>query len=144
PSDDGRCAAGPPKMADPVSLIPPGAKAGSGRGLGAVGGPGLHETVALDARVAIAMRSGCPAAGPLPSDPSAPTGQVVSVLTLGELARLLKRPAEIRINGLAFYPPSKEVGPQEFAIRGRVLGEAADEPQFAGERAERIVDQIPD
>src|SRR6266851_1353067 len=69
---------------------------------------------------------------PSPRDRSAPAGQVISILALGKLKRLSQRSVKVRLDDLAFHPPAQEIGPQKFAERRRVLGEAADAPQFAG------------
>jgi len=49
---------------------------------------------------------------------------------------LFQRPVEIRLDNLAFHPPAQEIGPQEFAERRGVLGEAADASPSAGEQAD--------
>src|ERR1700693_3639820 len=75
---------------------------------------------------------------------AAPSRQEIGVVAAGQLERLVERPVEITLDGLAFDPPAQEVAPQEFAERRRVLGEAAGAPEFAGERAKRVVDETLD
>src|SRR6516165_10557684 len=72
---------------------------------------------------------------------AAPSRQVVRLDALGQFQRFLQRLIEIALDDLALEPAAQEISPEELAKRRRVLRKAAGTPQFARQRAERIVDQ---
>src|SRR5262249_1157972 len=74
----------------------------------------------------------------------APSRKVVRLLALGQGARLLDPLVEILLDTLAGHPAAKEICPQKFAERRRLLGKAAHPAELAGEAAERIVEEIAD
>src|SRR5712675_3102800 len=74
----------------------------------------------------------------------APSGQVARLAALCQPQGLLNGAAEIILDRLALQSAAEEVGPQELAERHRLLGVAAQAPQFAGEAAKRIIAQAGD
>ena len=58
----------------------------------------------------------------------APSRQVDRVVALGGLQRFLQRLGEMILDHLARDPAAQEIGPEEFAERRGVLGEAAGPP----------------
>src|SRR4029077_7904654 len=74
----------------------------------------------------------------------APAGQIIGIRALGQLRRPFKRTLDVTLDQFALHAPAQEIRPDEFAERRRILGVAAGAAQFAGQRAERIVDQIGD
>jgi len=74
----------------------------------------------------------------------APAGQIIGIRALGQLRRLFESALEVTLYQSALHAPTQEIRPDEFAERRRILGIAAGAAQFAGQRAERIVDQIDD
>src|SRR6266702_8020480 len=70
---------------------------------------------------------------------SAPAGKIVGVRAFAQSERILHGRTEVLFDHASFDPPAQKVGPEKLAERGRVLGEAADATQFAGEAAVRII-----
>jgi hypothetical protein len=60
------------------------------------------------------------------------------------LQGLFQSRVEILFDILALHPPTQEIGPKEFAERGRILGVSTGKPEFAGQTPERIVDEVGD
>jgi len=75
-------------------------------------------------------------------DGTAPAGQVARLFFFGQFQGFLERVLEVGLDGLALDPSTQKIRPQEFAERRRVLGEPAGAPQFARQRAERIVNEL--
>src|SRR5262249_21732817 len=73
---------------------------------------------------------------------TAPTWQVIGIVTFCQLKRFLERTIEIGLHGLSLYLSPQKLCPKEFAEGRCILGEAACAPQFAGERTVRIVDEL--
>src|SRR5215831_2018804 len=74
-------------------------------------------------------------------DGTTPAGQVARFLFFCQFQGLLERVLEAGLNGFALDLSTQKIRPQEFAERRRVLGEPAGAPQFARQRAERIVNK---
>src|SRR5215813_15175680 len=75
---------------------------------------------------------------------SAPPWEVARLGALGELHRPFDRVGKIVLYRLALEAAAQEVGPQEFAERDGLLGEAADAAEFPRQAAERVVAQFAD
>src|SRR5262249_55471124 len=45
---------------------------------------------------------------------------------------------------LALYPPAQKIGPEKFPERSRILGVATGAPEFTGQTAERIINEVAD
>src|SRR3984893_12704856 len=77
-------------------------------------------------------------------DGATPARQVIGVRLLGQFQGLLQSGLEILFDVLALHPPTQEIGPEEFAEGGRILGVSTGKPKFAGQTTERIVDEFAD
>jgi hypothetical protein len=72
-------------------------------------------------------------------DGTTPAGQVARLLVFRQFQGLLEGVLEVGLYDFVLDPSTQKIRPQEFAERRRVLGEPAGAPQFARQRAERIV-----
>src|ERR1700687_5988639 len=72
---------------------------------------------------------------------TAPAGQIIGIHAAPEFQRLFDGALEVALDRFTFHAPAQEIRPDEFAERRRILGETAGAPQFARQRAERLVEQ---
>src|ERR1700722_12664571 len=72
---------------------------------------------------------------------AAPARQVIGVHAAPEFERLFDGALEVALDPFALHAPAQKISPDEFAERRLILGVTAGTAQFAGQRAERIVDQ---
>src|SRR5580658_3609724 len=77
-------------------------------------------------------------------DRPAPPGQEIRLRTLGKLQRPHQGLGKIIIQQLGLQSAPQEIGPEELAEGGRVLGVSAAAPQFPGQTAEGVIDEVPD
>src|SRR5271154_5679956 len=73
---------------------------------------------------------------------AAPSRQVICVNALSQGQRLFERVIEVFLHGFALKATAKKIRPDKLAERCRVLGVATRTPEFAGKRAERIVNEL--
>ena len=56
---------------------------------------------------------------------TAPTRQIIGLLALGQLQGAAQRAGKIARHALGLQAAAQKIGPEEFAVKRRVLGEAA-------------------
>src|SRR4051812_23798221 len=72
-------------------------------------------------------------------DGTTPAGQVARLLVFRHFRGLLESSLKVGLYVFALAPATKKIPPKDLAKRRRFLGVPAGAPQFARQRAERIV-----